>query len=309
MRKFHKPILRAIFLAILAASHVWGTALAASDSPLQVAESIRSALVQAQLSLTSDPNASTQLVKEAEASYQTGLSDLIAISNPKADLRVISAFDALMDSILSDNPVSFAAARAQAWTGILAGSYSIVEEAIQDGDGRTAQTWLPLREFRTATRFARPNVGATMTVESFMGGNTSADDALLSVRADVLDTYQARMVESLHDLRTADANGFASRRAELAALAEGYFFILSPAYLEQRGGPSLLDAQTAFNDLQMSALQNPQQLNEKLAGVENMLNNFRAAPLSPAEQSRRAGQLLRFLSLVPVEYGRGVVDE
>ena len=30
--------------------------------------------------------------------------------------------------------------------------------------------------------------------------------------------------------------------------------------------------------------------------------------MSPAEQSRRAGQLLRFLSLVPVEYGRGVVD-
>jgi len=28
--------------------------------------------------------------------------------------------------------------------------------------------------------------------------------------------------------------------------------------------------------------------------------------LTKAEQARRAGQLLRFLSLVPVEYGRGV---
>ena len=52
----------------------------------------------------------------------------------------------------------------------------------------------------------------------------------------------------------------------------------------------------------------PQSLNEKLSLVETDLDNFRAAPLSPAEQSRRAGQLLRFLSLVPVEYGRGVVD-
>ena len=42
--------------------------------------------------------------------------------------------------------------------------------------------------------------------------------------------------------------------------------------------------------------------------MEDRLNNFRAAPLSPAEQSRRAGQLLRFLSLVPVEYERGVID-
>src|SRR5215213_859827 len=308
MRIFHKPILRAILLAILAASHVWGAALAASDSPAQIAESIRSALVQAQLSLTSDPNASAQLVEEAEAAYQTGLSHLIAVSNPEAHLRVTSAFDALTDSILSDDAVSFAAARAQAWTGILAGSYAIVEDAIQNEDGLTAQNWLPLREFRTATRVSRPTVGATMTVESFIGGNTSADDALLSVRADVLDTYQARIVESLHDLRTADSNGFASRRAELAALVEGYFFILSPAYVEQRGSTSLLDAQTAFNDLRVSAMENPQQLNEKLAIVENALSNFRAAPLSPAEQSRRAGQLLRFLSLVPVEYGRGVVD-
>ena len=33
---------------------------------------------------------------------------------------------------------------------------------------------------------------------------------------------------------------------------------------------------------------------------------FRAAPLAPAEQARRAGQLTRFFGLVPIEYGRGV---
>ena len=36
------------------------------------------------------------------------------------------------------------------------------------------------------------------------------------------------------------------------------------------------------------------------------LIGFRAAPLAPDEQARRAGQLLLYLSLVPVEYGRGV---
>ena len=256
--------------------------------------------------MTNDPSASAQLVQEAETAYQTELSDSIAASNPEAHQRVTSAFEALAESVSRGDATSFAAARAQAWTGILAGSYSIVEEAIQNGDGLTAQRWLPLREFRTATRFSRPNVGATVTVESFISGDTSAEDALLAVRADVLDTYQARLTESLHDLAAADANGFASRRAELTALAEGYFLILSPAYLEQRGDTSLLNAQAAFHDLRMSAVDNPQQLDEKLAVVENALDNFRAAPLSPAEQSRRAGQLLRFLSLVPVEYGRGV---
>jgi high-affinity iron transporter len=40
--------------------------------------------------------------------------------------------------------------------------------------------------------------------------------------------------------------------------------------------------------------------------VETALSGFRAAPLSPSEQARRAGQMLRFLDLVPVEYRRGV---
>ena len=308
MKKIYYRFLLAILVAVFAASNLLGAARAVSDSPAQLAESIRSALIQAQLSLPKDPEMAARLVTEAEAVYQAGLSGFISASNPDAHVRVTSAFSDLKNSVSRSDPAAFAAARAQAWTGILAGSYTIVEDAIQNGDGTTARTWLLLREFRTATRFSRPNIGATVTVENFISGNTSAEDALLAVRADVLDTYQARLRESLHDLQAADANGFASRRAELAVLAEGYFFILSPAYLEQRGSAGLQEAQAAFSGLSSSAMDTSEQLNEKLVVVEHALDNFRAAPLSPAEQSRRSGQLLRFLSLVPVEYGRGVVD-
>jgi high-affinity iron transporter len=303
-----QSIFPALLIAMLAASNIFGAAFAVSDSPAQIAEFIRSSLVQAQLELTTDPNASAQLVADAESAYQSGLSNWFAQSAPDARSRIDSAFESLHQSAVKGDVVSFAAARAQVWTGILAGSYSIVEQSIQSGDGAAAQAWLPVREFRIATRFSRPNVGATLAVEGFIAGTVTAEDALQSVRADVLDTYQARMSESLRDLTTADANGFSSRRAELAALAEGYFFILSPAYLEQRGSDSLANAQTAFADLRIVVVENPAGLNQKLSAVESNLNNFRAAPLSPAEQSRRAGQLMRFLSLVPVEYARGVVD-
>jgi high-affinity iron transporter len=308
MRKSYNRFMIAMFVAVFAASNLLGAALAISDSPAQIAENIRSSLVQAQLSLVDDPDGSALLVKNAETAYRSGLSGWFAKSDPDAHSRILSAFESLTESVANNDVVSFAAARAQVWTGILAGGYSIVETAIQHGDGSTAQIWLPVREFRIATRFSRPNVGATLAVEGLIAGTISAEDALQSVRADVLDTYQARMIESLRDLTTADSNGFASRRAELAALAEGYFFILSPAYLEQRGGADLMNAQTAFAELRVVASDNPELLNEQLAAVEASLNNFRAAPLSPAEQSRRAGQLLRFLSLVPVEYERGVVD-
>ena len=43
-----------------------------------------------------------------------------------------------------------------------------------------------------------------------------------------------------------------------------------------------------------------------VVAVERQLEGFRAAPLAPAEQARRAGQLDRFLRLVPIEYDRGV---
>jgi high-affinity iron transporter len=308
MKKIHHRFLIAMLVAVTAASNVLGAAHALSDSPAQIAEAIRSSLVQAQLSLTSDPEAATLLVKNGETAYQTGLSGLIAVSDQEAHLRVGSAFEALTDSISRGDATSFAAARAQVWTGILAGSYAVIENAIRNGDGLTAQRWLPVREFRVASRFSRPNVGATLAVESFIAGTISAEDTLQSVRADVLDTYQARMSEALLDLTTADANGFPVRRAELAALAEGYFLLLSPAYLEQRGSTALADAQSAFADLRISVIENPSLLSEKLTAVESNLNNFRAAPLSPTEQSRRAGQLLRFLYLVPIEYGRGVAD-
>jgi high-affinity iron transporter len=308
MRKFSYHLLLALLLVLFAASSHPGAAQAGSNPPAQVAEWIRSSLVQAQLSLATDPDSSARIVKEAQADYESGLSVQIAASNPEAHIRVLEAFDHLANSTTRRDITSFAAARAQVWTGILAGSSSIVEEAIQTGDGSTAQAWLPVREFRVATRFSRPGVGATLAVQHFLAGALSAEDTLLSIRADVLDTYQARMNEALLDLAAADANGFTIRRAELAASAEGYFFILSPAYLEQRGSLSLKEAQTTFVELRVSAIEDPDQVDEKLAELEGHLNNFRAAPLSPEEQSRRAGQMLRFLSLVPVEYERGVMN-
>lgn len=307
MKKINTFLL-SLLIVTLAASNTVGVAFAVSNSPAQIAELIRSSLVQAQLDLTNDPAHSAQLVQDAETAYQTGLSNWFVDSAPDAHLRILSAFDLLNQSLETGDVVAFSSARAQVWTGILAGSYTITEASIQNGDGTSAQTWLSVREFRTATRFSRPNADATRAVNGFIKGEVTAEDTLLSIRADLLDTYQARLNESVRDLAAADANGFNSRRAELASLAEGYFFILAPAYAEQRGTDAAVNAQTAFSELHNTAIENPAELGLKLTAIQTVLENFRAAPLSPAEQSRRAGQVLRFLSLVPVEYTRGVTD-
>ncbi|MBI1878137.1 MAG: hypothetical protein HYR94_07910 [Chloroflexi bacterium] len=280
-------------------------AQAETSSPAQAAETLRTDLLQAQLALTNDPAEAQQFVVGAKALYQDALADRLAEAVPEAHQRIQAGFAAAEKALATNDDPALAIARAQIWTGLLGGSYQLVETTLQQGDGQTAREWLPLREFRQATRFSRPNADATLAVKGVVNSQVTPADAILAVRADLLDTYQARLTEALNDLETAVENDFAVRRAEHAALAEGYFAILSAAYREQRGPEALAAAQRAFANLRAAAYTG-QNLPAALEPVKASLYNFRAAPLSPKEQARRAGQLLRYLSLVPVEYGRGV---
>jgi high-affinity iron transporter len=282
-----------------------GHSLAQEPSPAQAAETLRAALLQAQLTLTADPVEAQHQVAEARETYANLLAATLVEAAPETQRRIEAGFVAAAESLTEGDGSVLAMARAQIWTGLLAGSYQVVEAALQQGKGQTAREWLPLREFRQATRFSRPNADATLAVKGAINGQVTAAEAILAVRADLLDTYQARLNEALNDLENADAHGFAIRRAEHAALAEGYFAILSGAYREQRGAAALASAQQALAGLRAAAYAG-QDLAAALEPVKVALHNFRAAPLSPKEQARRAGQLLRYLSLVPVEYGRGV---
>jgi high-affinity iron transporter len=311
----------AIFCAVLAGLLIGHSAQAAlelpntaSTAPATQAEQIRQGLVQAQLTALDDSQLAAQQVADAETSYLAALAPTLATIAPEVDARIRTQFEAAASALANGQMADFAVARAQIWTALLDGGYRVVVAALQNGDGALAKEWLSLREFRHATRFVRPGADATLAVAAFEDGSQSAEVAQAAVAADLLDTYQARLTEALTNLRSADTEGFANRRAETAALAEGYFAILAPAYAEQRGADAAQQAQDAFATLrtvaqslaQQSAAQAEGALDAPLVAVERTLQGFRAAPLSPSDQVRRANQLLRFLALVPVEYGRGV---
>jgi high-affinity iron transporter len=280
------------------------TAGAAAPAPIESADLIYSALFSPQVATAQRPADLSNYVTTAQATYESALGAMILKADAKADARVQAGFLQLKQA--TDMP-AFVAARAQVWTAILAGSTAVVEQAVTRSDASTAQAWLNVREFRTATRFSRPNADATLAVTQLALGTLQPTDAVLQLRADLLDTYQARLIEALNNLTKANTKGFVTRQAEHAALAQGYFLILAPAYSEQRGQEKLTQAETAFDTLVKAAVAGSD-IKAPLSAVEAQLKNFRAAPLSAAEQSRRAGQLLRFLSLVPIEYGRGVAN-
>lgn len=280
-------------------------AAAQTMAPGQAGEQIRATLLQAQFALASEPAAAAVDLDAAATTYTEVLAPALRVAAPAADQRTATGFARARQALRSGDTPAFAAARAQIWTAVLQGSSAVTLGALASGDPVTAQRWLPLREYRHATRFSRPNADATRAVRAAAAGSLAPAEALRATRADLFDTYQARLHEALATVQAADAQAFATRRAEASALAEGYFAILAPAYAEQRGPAALATTEMALTRLRQAA-EAGEPIAGPLAAVEQVLQGFRAAPLSQAEQQRRAGQLMRFLSLVPIEYGRGV---
>jgi high-affinity iron transporter len=306
MRQFMKSTtIAALVLVALVLLPFSAQAQAQGISPAQAAEQIRSTLFQAQMDLATNPKVAQQAIATAQKTYTDTLASTLGSQQTGIDRRIQTAFNDLQQALKRQDAPAFAAARADLWTALLAGSYGIVEQSIRKGNGQTAQTWLKLREFRPSTRFSHPIADATLAVEGVIAKTTTPADGVLALRADLFDTYQALLTESLHDLSSANQSDFAVQRAEEAALAEGYFTILIPAYQEQRGVAALAQVRELFTNLRKAALQG-QGVPAAIKAVEARLQNFRAAPLSPNERSRRTGQILRFLSLVPVEYGRAI---
>ena len=67
------------------------------------------------------------------------------------------------------------------------------------GDAARARDWLLLREFREATRFTRPGVDATLAVRELARGAFGPRRALLGVKKDLLDAYQAGLATELEE--------------------------------------------------------------------------------------------------------------
>lgn len=282
-------------------------AAAQASAPATAAEQVRAGLLQAQIELASDPDRAAAGLAAAEGSYRAALAAPLEAGAPEAAGRAADGLTAARSAFAAGDGPTLAMARAATWAAILDGGYRLSAQAISDGDVATARAWLGVREFRRATRFSRPGADATLALDGLAAGSVSAGQALAALRADLLDTYQSRLSEALAALRDPQTQGFAVRRAELAGLAAGYALILAPAYAEQRGDMALADLQRALSELQAAARAG-QGIDAALARVDTALEGFRAAPLAPAERQRRAGQLLRFLALVPVEYARGVRD-
>ena len=228
---------------------------------------------------------------------------------PESARRAERALGAAARAARAGDSPGLAAARGEAWTAILDGGYRLSVAAARDGRVKQARAWLLLREFRPPTRFTRAGADATLALDALASGRISPAKAAGQIRADLLDTYQALLGTALDRLDEAATLGYRAKAAGSAALAGGYFAILRPSLVQQLGQGRSRAATRAFDGLVAAALASDRpRLARVRARVDAGLEGFRAAPLAEDEAARRAGQILRFLSLVPIEYDRGVED-
>jgi high-affinity iron transporter len=283
--------------ALVAFLALAGPASAAPRAPWEAAADVRTTLAEAQRALVlGEPGKAARLARKAAA---LDLGPLGPAAKP--GLRAAEEAAAEGDS------VALEIARAQAWTSILAEAADRALAAAAAGDVDRARDWLLVREFRKPTRFTRPGAAATLALQALGAGRLAPGPAASAVRSDLFDTYQARLGASLDALTAAGDQDFDLRRAGAAALAAGYFAVLAPAYRAQRSAADARSAEGAFEGLVAAAAAGDDaRVEAALAEIEAALEGFRAAPLSAEEELRRAGQLQRFLALVPIEYERGV---
>jgi high-affinity iron transporter len=263
------------------------------------AADVRTTWAEAQRALVLGEPARAQRVAREAAALELGALGPAATPGLAAAVRAAGAGD----------PVALEIARAATWTAILGEAVERATAAAAAGDVEKARAWFLVREFRKPTRFTRPGADGTLALRALAEGRLGADAAAAAVRADLLDTYQARLRSSLETVSASGAQDFDISRSGAAALARGYFAMLADAYAKQRSVADAAQVSATFDALVAAAQDGDDAgVGAALSAVDSDLEGFRAAPLSEEEELRRAGQLQRFLALVPIEYERGVED-
>ena len=277
-------------------------------APWQAADAIRADLFDAQTELLLDERSGDALVA-AERHAAGRLERDLARVAPAALRDLRGALGSAARALAGGDEVALAAARGSAIAALRRGAFAVAVDATERGDTRTARAWLLVRDFRQSTRFTRPGVDATAALLALDAGDQEPADAALAVRKDLLDAYQSRLSTNLDAAAQAGERGFAPRFAEAAALAAGYWSILAPEYRRQRGPAAARAASDDFAALREAAAAN-RFASFGAAGerIARDLQGFTAAPFTDEEQARWAGQLVRFLDLIPIEYRDGTED-
>ena len=184
------------------------------------------------------------------ADARLALSGALVAGLRKSSPENLKALEAALEdaeqAVADGDEVGLAAARGEALAALRHGAYDVAIDATAGGQVERARAWLLIRDFRQITRFTRPGVDATSALDDLEAGDITADEAVLSVRKDLYDAYQTRLTTFLDEADQASQRGYNATLAESAALANGYWEIISPEFESQRSADERKEVDETF---------------------------------------------------------------
>ena len=281
---------------------------ASAEPPWKAADRITSDLFDAQTDLILEEQTDASL-DDAQKALTGPLEKGLAESAP-AELKDIreSLADAKAAFAARDS-VALAAERGEITAALRRGAFNRSIDLTAADRPVQAMQWLQIRDFRQSTRFTRVGTIATDALLALEAGDISADEAVLQVRKDLLDTYQSRLGTNRGEAESAAENRFFERLAETTAIVDGYWQILSEEFAAQKGEELERSTTEDFTELaRAGAASDLKAFRQADQASINDLDGFIAAPFTDDELARRSAQLTRFLDLIPVEYRDGTDD-
>lgn len=273
----------------------------------QAAENIRQKLYDARSELLLGDQAGAQ--QAANDAQKALVGELKSASQIPAGNTLLKALTLAQRSANQGNATGLAVASGLAVAGAHQIALAQTTKALKAGKVKAANDWLLLRDYRTATRYTRPGIDATVALDNLSKLSITAIDAALIVEKDLYDAYQARLRVLLKQAEAGRKRGLDLRQAEALGQTYAVWQILRPRYKQDRSAEALAKADQIVKTM-LNAAQTGR--GKAAAGAassfEQEIEGFVAAPFTEKEQARRASQLLRFIDLVPLEYRDGTED-
>jgi len=304
---------RSVHLAVmmcllLLTTVILATPVSAAADVWDAASGIRVEMLGAQWALADHDTASAQEhLKNAQTRFEQDFRPQIEVDLPDLAKALDGWFATASDKINVGDAVGLALVANRLWTGLLQAGSSMTLSALKKGDGESASQWLRLRDPHPSASTNSFRADANSEIFALIDGQRKAEDVYSIVQAELMDTYQARLRDTLSIADESLTPDSKLTLAEQTGLAAGYFTIIAPAYGHYKGEDAQKTLQADFDQL-VNAVDAGDTATFKTirTRIDAALDGFNAAPLTDVELSRTAGKMMRFLTLVPLEYEKAV---
>jgi high-affinity iron transporter len=189
---------------------------------------------------------------------------------------------------------ALAAARGRVVASIVTAAYRQTLLAVARNQPTDALRWAAVRDLGPSAPSAGIDDDAIQAIDALAAEKETATATATVISRDELDVLQRRTVTLVQQATQMAYLGFGPAQAETAALAAGYWSVLSPIYAQRLGagfGPPV-DAAVAKLSLPATPA-TPLSLQAASSAALGALGAFTAAPATGAEQQQRIERLVQ----------------